>query len=131
MHYIQIPVHTADINTLQVSLLSALNVTLPAFAAGCHAAQPAVPSLLSAGACYQLISPARRHRALNSKPVGAVAADNRRDRQMEARLFHTPCCSRYYVVTVKNVTNGQNNEAKLKNRYRLKCMEACIYQGLV
>jgi len=52
---------------------SAVNMTLPAFAAECRAegGMPTArraPLMLSAGACYQSISPSRG--ALSSKPAG-------------------------------------------------------------
>ena len=49
---------------------SAVNMTLPAFTALCRAA---APLLMSAGAYYRSISPARRHSAANPPRAAAVA----------------------------------------------------------
>jgi len=66
---------------------SAINTTLPAFAAAHRAA---APLLLSAGDCYRSIFPARG--ALSSKP--AAAAVDRWDipTDTDAQPFHKPCC---------------------------------------
>jgi len=76
---------------------SAVSVTLPAFTVERHA--PGL--LLSAGACYQLISPARA--ALSRKPAGGRCCcrstgqtDVRSRRRTGTQELHEPC-SAYYA----------------------------------